>query len=108
MRTAAGSRWSAKAPLSKRAAATIRCLERSLHVEQEQPCRRPLLPSYERCNGTPVCPGADDEIGCPVHICDTERVIPAKFACDWVFDCEDGTDEPATCAVVDCSIITGL
>jgi hypothetical protein len=65
-----------------------------------------LLPSYERCNGTPVCPDADDEIGCRVQICDTARVIPYKFVCDGVFDCDDGTDEPATCAVVDCSIIT--
>lgn len=65
-----------------------------------------LLPSYERCNGTPTCQGAEDEIGCPVHICDTSRVIPAKFVCDGILDCDDGTDEPASCAVVDCSIIT--
>jgi Low-density lipoprotein receptor domain class A len=64
-----------------------------------------LLPSYERCNGTPVCQGAEDEIGCPVHLCDTTRAIPAKLVCDGVLDCDDGTDEPATCAAVDCAII---
>jgi Low-density lipoprotein receptor domain class A len=67
-----------------------------------------LLPSYERCNGTPVCQGAEDEIGCTVHICDTTRVIPAKLVCDGVSDCDDGTDEPASCAVVDCAVITML
>jgi hypothetical protein len=84
--------------------------------EDEADCEPPafrcesgeLLPSYERCNGTPACPGAEDEIGCRVHACDTSRVIPYKFVCNGVLDCDDGTDEPATCAVVDCSIITSF
>jgi hypothetical protein len=67
-----------------------------------------LVPSYERCNGEPRCPNLDDEIGCPVHLCDVEDPIPREWVCDGIGDCVNGSDEPASCAQVDCSTITAL
>jgi hypothetical protein len=61
------------------------------------------VPSYMRCNGVFDCQAGEDEQGCPWHVCDTEQTLPPDYVCDGYADCLDGTDEPASCAVVTCS-----
>jgi Low-density lipoprotein receptor domain class A len=62
------------------------------------------LPSATRCDGDPDCPGAQDEIGCRVHLCDGGFAIAIELMCDGFVDCSDGSDEPASCAIVMCGV----
>jgi hypothetical protein len=61
------------------------------------------VPSYMRCDGVFDCQAGEDEQGCPGHVCDGDLMLQPDYVCDGFVDCLDGTDEPASCAVVTCS-----
>jgi hypothetical protein len=82
-----------------------------LNGEDEAACDPPYfqcpsggrVPSYMRCNQVFDCQAGEDEQGCTWHVCDAEQMLPPDYVCDGYADCLDGTDEPASCAVVTCS-----
>lgn len=50
-----------------------------------------LLGVERLCNGTPECPGGDDEAACQITC--ANGVVAMGGPCDGVFDCPDSSDE---------------
>ncbi|XP_052813290.1 low-density lipoprotein receptor-related protein 2-like isoform X2 [Mya arenaria] len=64
----------------------------------------PCISSDKVCNGVYDCLEKEDEHECPVVLCDegyftcrSGECVPEKVKCDYVLDCEDGSDESTKC-----------
>ncbi|WAR10106.1 VLDLR-like protein [Mya arenaria] len=65
----------------------------------------PCISSDKVCNGVYDCLEKEDEHECPVVLCDegyftcrSGECVPEKVKCDYVLDCEDGSDESTKCS----------